>query len=87
MEQMALEDFNRLANGDRVTLRLHNSHGAGNAASVTLGLPGARVAETDLAGNTSAEVKTVEHKKGIVFTTEMPRNGFRTYSIKTSQKS
>jgi alpha-mannosidase len=76
-----------IRNGDRVTLRLHNCHGAGNAASVTLGLPGASVAETDLAGNTTAEVKTVEHKEGIGFTTEMPRNGFRTYSIKTSQKS
>ncbi|MDE6528467.1 MAG: alpha-mannosidase, partial [Muribaculaceae bacterium] len=71
---------------DGLTLRLHNSHAATDAATVNLNLPGVGVTETDLSGNPVAEVEAVADKnRGVRFTTSMPRNGFRTFFI--SRKS
>lgn len=74
-----------IRNGDSLTLRLHNSHAAAGATSVNLNLPGATVTETDLSGNRVADVDAADTGKGgTCFNTAMPRNGFRTFSIRKS---
>lgn len=71
--------------GDEVTLRLHNTHASDSVAKISLGLPKMSVVETDLLGNTTDMVKTSGKGKRTMFSTSMPRNGFRTFSIKKSQ--
>lgn len=71
--------------GDSLTLRLHNSHGTRNDIKVTLGIKGVDVAETDLSGNNIGKVDVVRNKDDLSFKTTMPRNAFRTFSIRKPQ--